>query len=496
MTSILVLVFSTACMVARCNTRGNDPVKEARQQMGLLKNAVGKGFALLELFTSEGCSSCPAADDLLSHVQEEAGANPVYVLAYHVDYWDRLGWKDKFSSPAFSKRQYQYHNSFTSQVYTPQLVVNGHLEVVASDASAVRSGIERALGDSAAAALELNGQLHPDMISLEYRITGDLTGGQLVIAVVQKHAVSKVMRGENAGLTLSHAQIVHNLYKFALTNNKGSVKVGVPEGFNPRDWEVIGMIQDPASGVIKAASRLSLNADVDSMASQDTPVRNIVLVHGAFADGSGWRPVYDILTKKGYHVSIVQNPLTSLKDDVEATNSAINSQKGSVILVGHSWGGTVITEAGVNPKVAGLVYVAAFAPDQGESAGRWVAAAPPSPEAGFTVPDQYGFVYFDPVKFHGGFAADLGQSQSDFMCASQVPIMGKCFEEPVQQVAWKTRPSYGIVATEDKALNPETERTMYKRAGAKIFEIKGSHVVFLSQPAAVAKVIMDAAEHR
>jgi pimeloyl-ACP methyl ester carboxylesterase len=230
--------------------------------------------------------------------------------------------------------------------------------------------------------------------------------------------------------------------------------------------------------------------------AQQKTVKNIVLVHGAFADGSGWKGVYDILVKKGYHVSIVQNPLTSLHDDVTETNSVIDAQDGPVILVGHSWGGTVITEAGVNPKVAGLVYIAAFMPDKGESAGKWVAAAPASPESGFTDPDQFGFVYFSPAKFHGGFAGDLSQSLSDFMCASQVPIIGKCFGEPVEQVAWKIKPSYGIVPTEDKALNPETERTMYKRANAKITEIKGSHVVFISQPEAVANVIITASENK
>jgi pimeloyl-ACP methyl ester carboxylesterase len=234
-------------------------------------------------------------------------------------------------------------------------------------------------------------------------------------------------------------------------------------------------------------------AGISATYAQRTPVKHIVLVHGAFADGSGWKPVYDILTRKGYHVSIVQNPLTSLKDDVNATNSVINAQDGQVVLVGHSWGGTVITEAGVNPKVASLVYVAAFMPDRGESTGKWVAAAPPAPEAGFTNPDAFGYVYFDHEKFHGGFAADLSEEQSAFMNASQVPIVGKSFEEPVQEAAWKTKPSFGIVATEDKALNPATERAMYKRANAKITEIKASHVVFISQPEAVAKVIIEAA---
>lgn len=227
--------------------------------------------------------------------------------------------------------------------------------------------------------------------------------------------------------------------------------------------------------------------------AQTTPVKNIVLVHGAFADGSGWKSVYDILTKKGYHVTMVQNPLTSLQNDVNATNSVINAQDGKVVLVGHSWGGTVITEAGDNEKVAALVYVAAFVPDNGESAGKWVAAAAPAPEAGFTVPDQFGFVYFDPAKYHLGFAGDLPKAQADFMRDSQVPIIGKCFEEPVTHAAWKNKPSYGIVATNDKALNPETQRTMYKRAQAKVTELKGSHVIFISHPEAVANVIMAAA---
>lgn len=224
-------------------------------------------------------------------------------------------------------------------------------------------------------------------------------------------------------------------------------------------------------------------------------VKNIVLVHGAFADGSGWKAVYDILTNKGFQVTIVQNPLSSLKDDVAATKSVLNRLEGPAILVGHSWAGAVITEAGVHPKVAGLVYVAAFAPDKGETAGQWVGAVSPDPEAGFTAPDEFGLVYFEPSKFHGGFAADLSKSQSDFMAISQVPIKGHSFEEPIEQVAWKTKPSYGIVATEDKALHPDTERKMYQRAKAKITEIKGSHVIFISQPEAVAKVIMEAAQH-
>ncbi|MES2457875.1 MAG: alpha/beta hydrolase [Bacteroidota bacterium] len=224
-------------------------------------------------------------------------------------------------------------------------------------------------------------------------------------------------------------------------------------------------------------------------------IKNIVLVHGAFADGSSWKAIYDILSKKGFHVSIVQNPLSSLKDDVAATKSVLNMQDGPAILVGHSWGGAVISEAGVHTKVAGLVYVAAFAPDKGETAGQWIGAAPAAPEAGFTAADEFGLVYFEPSKFHGGFAADLSQVQSDFMATSQVPIKVHSFEEAIENVAWKTKPTYGIVATQDKALHPDTERKMYQRAGAKITEIKGSHVIFISKPQAVANVIIEAAQN-
>ncbi|HEY0611114.1 MAG TPA: alpha/beta hydrolase [Chitinophaga sp.] len=222
--------------------------------------------------------------------------------------------------------------------------------------------------------------------------------------------------------------------------------------------------------------------------------KNIVFVHGAFADGSGYEKIYRILSKKGYHVSIVQNPLTSLEDDVDATKHILDKQDGPTILVGHSWGGTVITEAGVHPKVVGLVYIAAFQPDAGENTVQWATSLPAAPENGILSPDENGLVFFDKAKFHAGFAADLSKEEADFMYASQGPIAVKCFTAAVKEAAWKTKPSYGIVATNDKAINPDIERNMYKRAGAKITEIKGSHVVFISQPAAVADVIIAAAE--
>ena len=227
--------------------------------------------------------------------------------------------------------------------------------------------------------------------------------------------------------------------------------------------------------------------------AQVSGVKNVVIVHGAFADGSGWKEVYRILTKKGYHVTIVQNPLTSLKDDVESANRALDKQDGPVILVGHSWGGTVITEAGMHPKVAALVYVAAFQPDKGETSLQWIMTLPPAPENGILPPDEKGLVYFDKAKFHAGFAADVSKEQAAFMYDSQGPIFGQCFATPVAAAAWKTKPSFGIVATDDKSINPQIQRNMYKRSGTVVTEVKASHVVFMSQPEAVAKVILAAA---
>jgi pimeloyl-ACP methyl ester carboxylesterase len=231
----------------------------------------------------------------------------------------------------------------------------------------------------------------------------------------------------------------------------------------------------------------------DATAQAKPKVKNIVLVHGAFADGSGYKGVYDILVKQGYNVSVVQNPLTSLKDDVAAANRIIDKQDGPVILVGHSWGGTVITQAGNNPKVVGLVYIAAFAPDKGEDTLQWVMSLPPAPENGILPPDANGMVYFDKAKFHAGFAADLSPELAQFMYASQGPIAAQCFVDKVETAAFRSKPSYAIVATEDKAINPDIERNMYKRANMKISEIKGSHAVFISQPAKVANVIIAAA---
>jgi pimeloyl-ACP methyl ester carboxylesterase len=240
----------------------------------------------------------------------------------------------------------------------------------------------------------------------------------------------------------------------------------------------------------------SLLVRISPTAAQAPFVKNIVIVHGAFADGSGWKAVYTILTKKGYHVTIVQNPLTSLADDVEATDRILNQQDGPTVLVGHSWAGTVITQAGVNPRVVSLVYVAAFQPDKGETTNQWSATQPKSSKMSVTAPDKKGVIFFNRETFHAGFAADLSDETVAFMNDSQQPIVAQCFATPVTEAAWKNKPSYGIVATEDKTVNPDIERNMYKRAKDKITEIKSSHVVFMSHPDEVAQVIINASQKK
>lgn len=222
-------------------------------------------------------------------------------------------------------------------------------------------------------------------------------------------------------------------------------------------------------------------------------VKNVVLVHGAFADGSGWKALYTVLTQKGYNVTVAQNPLTSLEDDVAATKVVLDKQDSPAILVGHSWGGAVITEAGNHPKAAALVYVAAFQPGDGESALQWLQTAPPVPENGVLPPDDKGIVYYDKAKYHAGFCADISKEEADFMYASQGAFYAKGFITPITHAAWKDKPAYGLVATEDKSIAPEIQRNMYKRSNTRVTEIKGSHVIFMSQPDAVAKVIIEAA---
>ncbi len=222
-------------------------------------------------------------------------------------------------------------------------------------------------------------------------------------------------------------------------------------------------------------------------------VKNIVLVHGAFADGSGWEGVYTILKKKGYNVSVVGNPNTGLGDDVAATRRVLAQQTGPVILVGHSYGGAIITEAGNDPKVAGLVYIAAFVPDEGETLLTLLQAGPPAPNSGILPPED-GFIWYDRAKFHSGFCADLNAEKAQFMADSQVPVSAAVFGSKIGKAAWKTKPSWYVVATEDQTIPPDGEKFMAKRANANVTEIKGSHVVFISQPKAVADVIEKAAK--
>jgi pimeloyl-ACP methyl ester carboxylesterase len=222
-------------------------------------------------------------------------------------------------------------------------------------------------------------------------------------------------------------------------------------------------------------------------------VMNIVLVHGANTDGSGWRGVYDILTKDGYHVSVVQEPLTGLSDDVAAAKRVIDRQDGPVILVGHSYGGSIITVAGADTKVRALVYVAALQPDVGETTNQLAASIPGEIPSSDLRPTSDGFIFIDPSKYPADIATDLPAPQARFMANSQMPVAAAAFDAPVTVAAWHDKPSFGIIATADRALNPKLARWMYKRSGAKITEIKANHLVYISQPGAVARVIERAA---
>lgn len=221
-------------------------------------------------------------------------------------------------------------------------------------------------------------------------------------------------------------------------------------------------------------------------------IKNVVLVHGAFADGSGWRRVYDLLTARGYRVSIVQNPLTSFAEDVAATTRVLDAQDGPAILVGHSWGGTVITEAGVHPKVAGLVYVSALIPDVGETSAQQYDGFAATPEFVIDVTDS-GFGYLNRDAFHSGFAADLSESDALFMADSQVPVNMAVFGEKVTEAAWRDKPSWAVIATEDKAFDQAMLQHMASRIGADITNVPGSHALFITQAATVADVIASAA---
>ncbi|WP_337268671.1 alpha/beta fold hydrolase [Oryzifoliimicrobium ureilyticus] len=249
--------------------------------------------------------------------------------------------------------------------------------------------------------------------------------------------------------------------------------------------------------VAAIAAAASLSAAISAGAAETIPqnqtVKNIVLVHGAFADGSGWRGVYENLTQRGYRVTIVQNPLTSLEDDVAATKRALERQDGPVILVGHSWGGTVITEAGIDEKVKGLVYVSALSPDAGETtAQQYQGFAPASEFVIETTKDGFGYV--SPEKFKAGFAHDASDADVAFMRDAQVPINMSAFATKLTNAAWHTRPSWAVIATEDKAFDQAMLIHMAERINAKITKVSASHALFMTQPKVVADTIDQAAK--
>jgi len=231
-----------------------------------------------------------------------------------------------------------------------------------------------------------------------------------------------------------------------------------------------------------------------SQANAIEGVKNVLLIHGGFVDGSGWRGVYDLLKKDGYNVSIVQNPTTSLADDVAVTKRVLAAQNGPSILVGHSYGGVVITEAGNDSKVAGLVYISAFAPDKGESVSSLIKNPSPGAPVPPILPPQDGYLFLDRTRFAVSFAADVTPAEAAFMADSQVPWGVAALEGAATQPAWKTKPSWYLVASDDKMIPPDAQRAMSKRAGSTVVEVKGSHAVYVSRPQAVASLIEQAAK--
>jgi pimeloyl-ACP methyl ester carboxylesterase len=246
--------------------------------------------------------------------------------------------------------------------------------------------------------------------------------------------------------------------------------------------------------LLASAALLALATSISPAAAQSSHPESIVLVHGGFVDGSGWEGVYNILKKDGYQVTIVQNPTTTLADDVAATKRAIAGASGKVVLVGHSYGGVVITEAGTDPKVDKLVYITAFAPDKGESVSSLIANPPPGAPVPPILPPQDGFLQLDKAKFAASFAADVKPEVASFMANAQVPWGVTALNGAVTEPAWKTKPSWYLVATADKMIPPDAQRAMAKRAGATVVEQSGSHAVYVSQPKAVAELIEKAAK--
>ena len=237
-----------------------------------------------------------------------------------------------------------------------------------------------------------------------------------------------------------------------------------------------------------------LSGNLMSQTSAAPSIKNVVLVHGGFVDGSGWQGVHRILSQRGYDVSAVQNSTISLAADVATTNSEIGAQSRPVILVGHSYGGVVITEAGRHPKVAGLVYITAFAPDKGESVSSLIKDPPPGAPVPPILPPRDGFLFLDKEKFHKSFAADVEEDLATFMASSQVPWGVEALAGAVTDPAWKHKPTYYMVATEDKMIPPPAQRNMAGRAGATTTEAPGSHAIYVSKPKVVAAFIERAAE--
>lgn len=238
---------------------------------------------------------------------------------------------------------------------------------------------------------------------------------------------------------------------------------------------------------------LITSSKISEAQTPKTTIKNIVIVHGAFADASGFADVFKILKKDGYNVTLVQNPCTSMQADVDATNQILDRQDGPVVLVGHSWGGSVITQAGSHEKVAVLVYISAIIPAVGETTADLASSVPRLPDNGLLPPDGKGIIYYSKEKYHVGFVPEQTQAVSDFMYASQVPIALKCFTEKITVAAWTSKPSYTIIPTEDQNINPILERSCAKRAGSKVTEIKASHTVYMSHAKEVADVIEAAA---
>jgi pimeloyl-ACP methyl ester carboxylesterase len=248
--------------------------------------------------------------------------------------------------------------------------------------------------------------------------------------------------------------------------------------------------------LLAAAATLALGTAPAMAHAQDkagAPIKSVLLVHGGFVDGSGWQDVYQILKKDGYKVTIVQNPTNSLADDVAVTKRAIAAADGKVILVGHSYGGVVVSEAGTDPKVAGVVYIAAFAPDKGESVGSLIANPAPGAPVPPILPPKDGYLFLDSGKFAASFAADVRPDVAQFMADSQVPWGVEALAGAVTNPAWRVKPSWYLVASEDKMIPPAAQRQMAARAGAKVQEAAGSHAIYVSKPAVVASIIEEAA---